>query len=62
MSEWISVKELTPSEGEIVKVKMHILFHTEKEAMYLKKYFVNRGENITKWVTHWQYITETLNE
>lgn len=51
--KWISVKEGLPSEGEIVKVKIRILFKSEKYAMYVKKYFVNQGENITRWVTHW---------
>lgn len=56
MSEWISVKESLPKEGEIVKVKIHILFKSEKYAMYIKKYFVNEGENITPWVTHWMPV------
>lgn len=52
--KWISVKESLPAEDEIVKVKIRILFKSEKYAMYVKKYFVSEGENITKWVTHWK--------
>lgn len=51
---WISIKDKLPSEGEFVKVKMLILFTSEEEALYLKKYFVRKGEDITKWVTHWK--------
>jgi hypothetical protein len=58
--KWISVKKRLPSENEIVKVKMRILFrtHKEQEAIYIKKYFVNEGKNITRWVSHWMPLPE----
>lgn len=59
MGGWISVKEKLPSDDSFVKVKITILFKQIKEAMYVKKYFVCQGENITRWVTHWK---EEVNE
>ena len=54
MSEWISVKKKLPPEDSFVKVKFCILFSVEKEALYCKKYFISRGENITRWVQYWR--------
>ncbi len=51
---WVSVKEALPNDGDFVKVKIKILYESQREAMYVKKYFVIKGENVTKWVTHWQ--------
>lgn len=56
--KWISVKDKLPKEDEIVKIKMTILFTTIKESLYLKKYFNVKGENVTKWVTHWMPLPE----
>lgn len=52
--KWVSVKEQLPDNDTYVRVKMLLLFKTEKECLYLNKYFVHQGENITKWVTHWR--------
>lgn len=59
--EWISVKEALPLDEQFVRVKMTILYRTEKEAMYVKKYFVCEGENITRWVTHWKPSDDVLH-
>lgn len=64
MSKWISVKDRLPDEDTIVRVRLHILFIDTKSyirALYLKKYFNVKGENVTKWVTHWQPISEEEN-
>jgi len=53
MSEWINVKKELPKDGEFVKFKVLFLFKSKMEALYVKKYFVRKGKNITKWVTHW---------
>jgi hypothetical protein len=58
MTKWISVKDGLPPEDTIVKIKMTLLFTTVKESLYLKKYFNFKGENITKWVTHWMLLPE----
>jgi len=58
MSEWISVKQKLPDEGQIMVVKICGLFPAITTVMYTKKYFVVQGENITKWVTHWRSETE----
>lgn len=55
---WISVKDKLPDEHEYVRVIMVILFKSEKDALYIKNYFVSQGENITKWVTHWRPLPE----
>lgn len=54
MSEWISVKEKLPDGNTYVQVKIRILFNNKKDCLYINDYFVHRGENITKWVTHWK--------
>lgn len=62
--EWISVKERLPEEDTIVSVRLHILFIDTRaniRALYLKKYFNVKGENVTKWVTHWKPISEEEN-
>lgn len=63
--DWISVKERLPEEDQIVKLKMCILFIEIKtknvRALYLKKRFNVRGEDVTKWVTHWKPINEPDN-
>lgn len=51
---WFSVKESLPNDGDFVRVKIKILYESEREAMYVKKYFVIKGEDVTKWVTHWK--------
>lgn len=57
MNEWISVKEKLPDENSLVTIKMKILFidtRSTMKALYLKKYFNLKGENVTRWVTHWR--------
>lgn len=58
--EWFSVKDALPLDGAFVRIKMTILYRTEKEALFVKKYFVWEGENITRWVTHWKPSDEVL--
>ena len=52
-SNWISVKEKLPREGQIIIVKTGVLFKRTYRAIYMKKYFIKEGENITQKVTHW---------
>jgi Protein of unknown function (DUF551) len=62
MIEWINVKEKLPDEGSYVYVKMKVYLILTKskniKALYLKKYFNVKGENVTKWVTHWRPCLE----
>lgn len=58
MNEWISIKHALPINDSFVKVKMLLLFPTEKQCLFIKKYFIHKGENITKWVTHWMPLPE----
>ncbi len=53
MKEWISVKEKLPPHDTEVKVKIFLLWKTWGHAWYLHNYFIRKGENITRWVTHW---------
>ena len=62
MNKWINVKDALPLDGTIVKIKMCILFWTEKEVIFVRKYFVHQGENITRWVTEWMPLPELPKE
>jgi hypothetical protein len=53
MSEWISVKKALPLNDSYVKCKVCILYRTIKDCLFIKGYFVHKGENITRWVTAW---------
>lgn len=55
---WVNVKDRLPTNDTYVTVKMRILWKTQKSAIYINKYFVRKGENITKWVTHWKPLLE----
>ena len=64
-NKWISVKDQLPDDNTFVKVKMRILFISVKTALtalYFKKYFNIKGENATRWVTHWMPLPEVPNE
>lgn len=58
MNQWINVESCLPLNDTIVKVKMCLLYWTEEEALFIKKYFVIQGENVTQWVTDWMPIPE----
>jgi len=64
MPNWINVSKQLPKEDEFVKVKVRIciLFKEEKEALYCCGVFNCKGENISKWVTHWMPSEEIHNE
>jgi hypothetical protein len=61
MNHWIDAKKCLPLNDTFVKVKVFILWRTEKECLFINNYFVLRGENITKWITHWK-LSERLND
>lgn len=58
MNEWISVKSALPLNDSFVMVKIFVLWKSEKDAFFSNKYFVHKGENISKWVTHWMPLLE----
>ncbi len=62
-SDWISIKDEKPCNGQFTKVRVRtcILWKDEKEAYYVNGYFSYKGEDITKWVTHWQPSLELFN-
>lgn len=63
MNKWINVKKCMPLNDLYVRCKVQILFESEKECIFIKKYFVHQGENLTKWVSHWMPLPNpTENE
>ncbi len=55
---WINVKEQLPPNDTHVKVQIFLLWRTQARALYVNKYFVRKGEDITPWVTHWKLLSE----
>jgi hypothetical protein len=51
---WINVKNYLPLNDTEVYVQIFLLWRIRRRALYLNKYFIMKGENITKWVTHWR--------
>lgn len=58
MTQWISVNKCLPLNDTFVKAKMCLL-PSEMELLFLNEYFIARGENVTKWVSHWMPLPES---
>ena len=53
MKKWIDPKKQLPPEDTEVLVQTGLFFKTRKYALFVESRFIHKGQDITRWVTHW---------